>query len=79
MHGDRGRRPSDTVEFTRRGVKGQLMVAADHFELDAQAGLPARRVQQDASRRDREELDALLASGQAAGREEGAARRSGKK
>lgn len=30
---------SDTVEFTRSGVKGQLIVAADHFDLDAQLGL----------------------------------------
>lgn len=29
----------DTVEFTRSGVKGQLVVAADHFELDAKLGL----------------------------------------
>src|SRR5205085_4601735 len=29
---------SDTVEFTRAGVKGELIVAADHFELDAKLG-----------------------------------------
>ncbi len=29
---------SDTVEFTRAGVEGQLRVAADHFELDAKLG-----------------------------------------
>ena len=29
---------SDTVEFTRPGVKGQLVVAADHFDLDATLG-----------------------------------------
>ena len=29
---------SDTVEFTRAGVSGQLIVAADHFELDAKLG-----------------------------------------
>ncbi|MEO5733732.1 MAG: polyhydroxyalkanoic acid system family protein [Rubrivivax sp.] len=28
----------DTVEFTRTGVKGQLMVAPDHFELNAKLG-----------------------------------------
>ena len=28
----------DTVEFTRPGVKGELLVAADHFELDATLG-----------------------------------------
>lgn len=30
---------SDTVEFTRSGVKGQLIVAADHFDLHAKLGL----------------------------------------
>jgi putative polyhydroxyalkanoate system protein len=29
---------SDTVEFTRSGVKGQLIVAAKHFELEAKLG-----------------------------------------
>jgi putative polyhydroxyalkanoate system protein len=29
---------SDTVEFTRTGVKGELIVTADHFELDAKLG-----------------------------------------
>ena len=29
---------SDTVEFTRPGVKGALVVAADHFDLDAKLG-----------------------------------------
>ncbi len=29
---------SDTVEFTRSGVNGQLIVAADHFDLHAKLG-----------------------------------------
>jgi putative polyhydroxyalkanoate system protein len=29
---------SDTVEFVRSGVKGVLIVAADHFDLDAKLG-----------------------------------------
>jgi putative polyhydroxyalkanoate system protein len=29
---------SDTVEFTRSGVAGRLIVAADHFDLDAKLG-----------------------------------------
>ena len=29
---------SDTVEFTRSGVTGQLIVAADHFDLQAKLG-----------------------------------------
>jgi putative polyhydroxyalkanoate system protein len=29
---------SDTVEFTRSGVNGRLIVAADHFDLHAKLG-----------------------------------------
>jgi putative polyhydroxyalkanoate system protein len=29
---------TDTVEFTRAGVKGRLIVAADFFDLDAKLG-----------------------------------------
>jgi putative polyhydroxyalkanoate system protein len=29
---------ADTVEFTRTGVHGRLVVAADHFDLDARLG-----------------------------------------
>jgi len=29
---------TDTVEFTRTGVYGRLIVAADHFDLDAKLG-----------------------------------------
>lgn len=29
---------SDTVEFKRSGVNGQLVVAADHFDLEAKLG-----------------------------------------
>lgn len=29
---------SDTVEFTRSGVSGKLIVAADHFDLEARLG-----------------------------------------
>jgi len=52
---------SDTVEFTRSGVKGQLIVAADHFDLSARLGLLlgafASKIQSEIER----ELDALLA------------------
>ena len=30
---------SDTVEFKRSGVSGELIVAADHFDLSAKLGL----------------------------------------
>jgi putative polyhydroxyalkanoate system protein len=29
---------SDTVQFTRSGVNGQLIIAADHFDLTAKLG-----------------------------------------
>jgi putative polyhydroxyalkanoate system protein len=29
---------TDTVEFTRSGVNGRLIVAADHFDLEARLG-----------------------------------------
>ncbi len=35
IEGDDG----DTVEFERSGVDGRLIVAADHFDLDARLGL----------------------------------------
>ena len=30
---------SDTVQFTRAGVNGRLIVASDHFDLEAKLGL----------------------------------------
>jgi putative polyhydroxyalkanoate system protein len=52
---------SDTVEFERSGVSGQLIVAADHFELQARLGLLlgafSKRIQAEIE----SELDALLA------------------
>ena len=35
---------SDTIEFTRSGVNGRLIVAPDHFDLDAKLRFPARRL-----------------------------------
>jgi putative polyhydroxyalkanoate system protein len=53
---------SDVVEFTRSGVHGRLIVAADHFELDAKLGLLigafARTIEAEIVRN----LDALLAA-----------------
>lgn len=52
---------SDTVEFTRSGVRGQMIVAADHFELTATLGFLfkafAGKFQDEVSR----QLDAALA------------------
>lgn len=52
---------SDTVEFTRSGVNGRLIVAADHFDLDAKLGFLlgafARTIEGEITKN----LDALLA------------------
>jgi len=54
---------SDTVEFVRPGVKGQLVVAADHFELEAKLGFLlgafSKRIESEIEKN----LDALLAAG----------------
>ena len=54
---------SDTVEFTRSGVRGELIVAADHFDLSAKLGLLlgafASKIQSEIEK----ELDALLSQG----------------
>jgi len=51
---------SDTVEFTRSGVNGTLVVAADHFDLNAKLGFLlgafSRTIESEISRN----LDALL-------------------
>jgi putative polyhydroxyalkanoate system protein len=57
---------SDTVEFERSGVSGRLIVAADHFDLEARLGLLlgafAKKIQAEIEK----ELDALLAGGKPA-------------
>jgi putative polyhydroxyalkanoate system protein len=54
---------SDTVEFTRSGVNGTLIVAADHFDLNAKLGFLlgafSRTIESEIERN----LDALLAAG----------------
>jgi putative polyhydroxyalkanoate system protein len=54
---------SDTVEFTRSGVNGTLVVAADHFDLNAKLGFLlgafSRTIESEIERN----LDALLAQG----------------
>ena len=71
---------SDTVEFTRSGVKGTLIVAADHFQLDARLGFLlgafSRKIEQEIEKN----LDALLAkSAAAAGRKPAAKKAATKK
>lgn len=52
---------SDTVEFERSGVKGRLIVAADHFDLDAKLGFLLGAFRKTIEREIESELDGLLA------------------
>lgn len=56
----------DTVEFTRSGVKGELTVAADRFELVAQLGFLLGAFKATIESEIEKELDALLAAGKKA-------------
>jgi putative polyhydroxyalkanoate system protein len=56
---------SDTVEFTRSGVSGRLIVAADHFDLNAKLGFLLGAFAKTIEREIQNNLDALLAKGNA--------------
>lgn len=56
----------DTVEFTRSGVKGELTVKADGFDLVAQLGFLLGAFKSSIEGEIQKELDALLASGKKA-------------
>jgi len=53
---------SDTVEFSRSGVKGELVVAAKHFDLNAKLGLLLGAFKSTIEAEIQKELDALLAA-----------------
>ena len=53
----------DTVEFTRTGVSGRLVVAADHFDLDATLGILLGAFSRTIEQEIRKTLDDLLALG----------------
>ena len=57
---------SDTVEFTRAGVNGRLIVAADHFDLDAKLGFLLGAFAGTIEREIEKNLDALLGKAAAA-------------
>ena len=57
---------SDTVEFTRAGVNGELIVAADHFDLDAKLGFLLGAFAGTIEAEIEKNLDALLAKSAAA-------------
>lgn len=52
---------SDTVEFSRSGVSGRLIVAADHFDLDAKLGFLLGAFSKTIEHEITKNLDALLA------------------
>jgi putative polyhydroxyalkanoate system protein len=54
---------SDTLEFRRSGVSGELIVAADHFDLEAKLGFLLGAFSQTIQAEIEKELDALLSSG----------------
>jgi putative polyhydroxyalkanoate system protein len=54
---------SDTVEFTRSGVNGHLVVAADHFELKAKLGFLMGAFSKTIEKEIEKNLDELLAKG----------------
>ena len=64
---------SDTVEFTRSGVNGSLIVASDHFDLSAKLGFLLGAFSKTIEGEIEKNLDALLAksskdAGKAAGK-----------
>ena len=52
----------DTVEFTRSGVKGELIVTAEHFELHAKLGLLLGAFKNTIEAEIEKELDGLLSA-----------------
>ena len=70
---------SDTVEFTRSGVKGQLIVAADHFDLDAKLGFLLGAFSKTIEGEIEKNLDDLLGSASAAAKKVAAKKAPAKK
>ena len=56
---------SDTVQFTRAGVNGELIVAADHFDLQAKLGFLLGAFSKTIEAEILNNLDALLAKSNA--------------
>ncbi len=56
---------SDTVQFTRSGVNGRLIVAADHFDLEAKLGFLLGAFSKTIENEIEKNLDALLSKSSA--------------
>jgi len=54
---------SDTVEFKRTGVSGRLIVAPDHFDLDAKLGFLLGAFSRTIEHEIEKNLDTLLSKG----------------
>lgn len=70
---------SDTVEFTRSGVKGRLIVAADHFDLEAKLGFLLGAFSKTIEGEITKTLDTLLSAGAAAPAKKAAAKKAASK
>jgi putative polyhydroxyalkanoate system protein len=70
---------SDTVQFTRSGVNGTLVVAADHFDLNAKLGFLLGAFSKTIESEIQKNLDALLAKGGATAAERSPGKASAKK
>jgi putative polyhydroxyalkanoate system protein len=70
---------SDTIEFTRSGVNGMLVVAADHFDLSAKLGFLLGAFSKTIVGEIEKTLDDLLSKGQAAPAKKAAAKKSAAK
>ena len=69
---------SDTVQFTRSGVNGTLIVAADHFDLNAKLGFLLGAFSKTIETEIKKNLDGLLAKS-GAGEKKPAAKKTAKK
>jgi putative polyhydroxyalkanoate system protein len=67
---------SDTVEFKRTGVSGRLIVAGEHFELDAKLGFLLGAFSKTIEGEITKNLDALLAAGKPAAKKAAAKKTS---
>jgi len=70
---------SDTVEFTRSGVSGELLVEAHQFTLDAKLGFLLGAFSKTIESEIEKNLDALLAKGASAPAKKAAAKAPTKK
>jgi putative polyhydroxyalkanoate system protein len=69
---------SDTIEFTRSGVKGTLIVAGDHFDLNAKLGFLLGAFSRTIEHEIERNLDKLLNASSAATKKTPAARKTRK-